>query len=220
VLLTQVNLSLDEHWKIYTPILFVSVLILAVLMKLCKRLKTSTSFIISLTFMAAGFGLLLLPELNWLIILFAGTLFFAGFNYMEAHMPVMVSSIAPAGKKGSAMGIYASFQFFGAFLGGLISGVLNGWLGPQLALVACLVFIAMTMIIVWGLQKTTKVRRVTLSIENIDVLLQISNQTKLENDLQKLEGVKEVLVDVEKNAIYLKVDSTGFDIEKAKSLIS
>ncbi len=78
----------------------------------------------------------------------------------------------------------------------------------------------MTKIIVMGLQKTTKVKRVTLSIENIDVLLQISNQTKLENDLQKLEGVQEVLVDVEKNAIYLKVDSTGFDIEKAKSLIS
>jgi MFS family permease len=163
--------------------------------------------------------LLLLPEMNWLIILLAGTLFFAGFNYMEAHMPVMVSSIAPAGTKGSAMGIYASFQFFGAFLGGLISGILNGWLGPKLALVACLIFIVIAMIIVWGLQKATKAKRITLSIENTNVLLQGVNQMQLKSQLQKLNGVQEVLIDVEKNAVYLKIDNTGFDIEKAKSLI-
>jgi MFS family permease len=220
VLLTEVNFGLDEHWKIYTPILFVSVLILVMLMKLCKHLQTSTSFIISLTLMAMGFGLFLLPELNWAVIIIAGTLFFAGFNYMEAHMPVMVSSIAPAGKKGSAMGIYASFQFFGAFLGGVISGALTGWLGPKLALVACLIFIVIAMIIVWGLQKTTKVERVTLTIENRDSFQQTSNKTQLESDFGKLEGVQEVLVDVEKRAVYLKVDNKGFDIEKAKALIS
>jgi MFS family permease len=220
VLLTQVNFGLDEHWKIYTPILVVSVLILVVLMKLCKHLQTSTSFIISLALMAMGFGLFLLPELNWVVIIIAGTLFFAGFNYMEAHMPVMVSSIAPAGKKGSAMGIYASFQFFGAFLGGVISGALTGWLGPKLALVACLLFIVIAMIIVWGLQKTTTVKRVMLTIENRARFQQTSNKSQLESDFGKLEGVQEVLVDVEKRAVYLKVDIKGFDIEKAKALIS
>lgn len=220
VLLTQVNFGLDEHWKIYTPILVVSVLILVVLMKLCKHLQTSTSFIISLMLMALGFGLFLLPELNWVVIIIAGTLFFAGFNYMEAHMPVMVSSIAPAGKKGSAMGIYASFQFFGAFLGGVISGALTGWLGPKLALVACLLFIVIAMIIVWGLQKTNTVKRVTLTIENRAKFQQTSNKSQLESDFGKLEGVQEVLVDVEKRAVYLKVDSKGFDIKKAKALIS
>jgi MFS family permease len=220
VLLTQVNFGLDEHWKIYTPILVVSVLILVILMKLCKHLQTSTSFIISLTLMAMGFGLFLLPELNWVVIIIAGTLFFAGFNYMEAHMPVMVSSIAPAGKKGSAMGIYASFQFFGAFLGGVISGALTGWLGPKLALVACLLFIVIAMIVVWGLQKTTTVKRVTLTIENQSRFQQTSNKTQLESDFGKLEGVQEVLVDIEKRAVYLKVDGKGFDKEKAKALIS
>ena len=117
------------------------------------------------------------------------------------------------------MGIYASFQFFGAFLGGLISGILNGWLGPKLALVACLIFIVIAMIIVWGLQKATKAKRITLSIENTNVLLQGVNQMQLKSQLQKLNGVQEVLIDVEKNAVYLKIDNTGFDIEKAKSLI-
>lgn len=219
-LLTQASFSLDEHWKIYTPILFISILILVVLMKACKPLQTSTSFIISLALMASGFGLLLLPEMNWLIIIIAGTLFFGGFNYMEAHMPVMVSSIAPAGKKGSAMGIYASCQFFGAFLGGLISGLLTGWLGPKLALVACLVFIAVAMYMALGLQKATKIKRVTLAIQSSDGDKLAANKIQLESDFAKLDGVQEVFVDVEKNAVYLKVDSKGFDIEKANALIS
>jgi MFS family permease len=219
-LLTQASFGLDEHWKIYTPILFISILILVVLMKACKPLQTSTSFIISLALMASGFGLLLLPEVNWLIIIIAGTLFFGGFNYMEAHMPVMVSSIAPAGKKGSAMGIYASCQFFGAFLGGLISGLLTGWLGPKLALVACLVFIAVAMYMALGLQKATKIKRVTLAIQSSDGDKLAANKIQLESDFAKLDGVQEVFVDVEKNAVYLKVDSKGFDIEKANALIS
>lgn len=219
-LLTQASFGLDEHWKIYTPILFISILILVVLMKVCKPLQTSTSFIISLALMASGFGLLLLPEVNWLIIIVAGTLFFGGFNYMEAHMPVMVSSIAPAGKKGSAMGIYASCQFFGAFLGGLISGLLTGWLGPKLALVACLVFIAVAMYMALGLQKATKIKRVTLAIQNSGGDKLATNKIQLESDFAKLDGVQEVFVDVEKNAVYLKVDSKGFDIEKANALIS
>lgn len=220
VLLTQVSFGLDEHWKIYTPILFVSVLILVVLMKVCKHLQTSSAFLISLSLMASGFGLLLVPELTWPIIMLAGTLFFAGFNYMEAHMPVMVSSIAPAGKKGSAMGIYASFQFLGAFLGGVLSGVLTGWLGPKLALVACLVFIAFAMMIVFGLTKANKVKRVILSLLPSMLLKSASDIMVLEAAFAQLEGVQEVFIDIEKSAVYLKVETQGFDLEKAKALIN
>ena len=56
-------------------------------------------------------------------LLIAAIIFFIGFNYLEANFPAMVSSISPAGKKGTAMGIFASFQFFGAFLGGFLAGV-------------------------------------------------------------------------------------------------
>jgi hypothetical protein len=64
------------------------------------------------------------------------------------------------------------------------------------------------------------VKRVTLTIENRARFQQTSNKSQLESDFGKLEGVQEVLVDVEKRAVYLKVDIKGFDIEKAKALIS
>lgn len=44
--------------------------------------------------------------------------FFTAFNLLEATLPSLVSKLSPADCKGSAMGVYSSSQFFGAFLGG------------------------------------------------------------------------------------------------------
>jgi MFS family permease len=49
-------------------------------------------------------------------------LFFTAFNALEALFPSLVSKIAPAERKGAAMGMYATCQFLGAFAGGAIAG--------------------------------------------------------------------------------------------------
>ncbi|MCZ5569920.1 MFS transporter, partial [Escherichia coli] len=59
----------------------------------------------------------------WLIIL-GIQIFFIGFNIMEALLPSLISKEAPAGYKGTAMGIYSTSQFLGVALG----GILGGWL--------------------------------------------------------------------------------------------
>src|SRR5690606_14997002 len=43
--------------------------------------------------------------------------FFMAFNLLEATLPSLISKVCPPGGKGSAMGIYSSSQFFGAFIG-------------------------------------------------------------------------------------------------------
>ncbi|HAW23524.1 MAG TPA: MFS transporter, partial [Pseudomonas sp.] len=50
--------------------------------------------------------------------------FFIAFNLLEASLPSLISKVAPAGGKGTAMGIYSTSQFLGSGLG----GVLGGWL--------------------------------------------------------------------------------------------
>lgn len=58
-------------------------------------------------------------------VIFAGIqLFFIAFNVMEAILPSLVSKEAPAGYKGTAMGIYSTSQFIGVAIG----GSLGGWL--------------------------------------------------------------------------------------------
>lgn len=48
--------------------------------------------------------------------------FFTGFNLLEATLPSMISKIAPPDLKGTAMGVYSTAQFLGAFAGGRAPG--------------------------------------------------------------------------------------------------
>jgi MFS family permease len=59
-------------------------------------------------------------------------LFFTAFNLLEATLPSLVSKRAPAGIKGSALGVYSTSQFLGAFSGGAAGGIAAqtfGWDG-------------------------------------------------------------------------------------------
>ncbi len=53
-------------------------------------------------------------------------LFFAGFNFLEARMPALLSILAAAENRGASLGIYATSQFLGAFAGGVLAGVVLG----------------------------------------------------------------------------------------------
>ena len=49
---------------------------------------------------------------------FLVTLFFIGFNILEATLPGLISRTAPKADKGLALGIYNTTQSFGLFVGG------------------------------------------------------------------------------------------------------
>ncbi len=56
-----------------------------------------------------------------LTLLVIGTIiFFAAFNLLEASLPSLISKVAPAGAKGTAMGVYSTSQFLGAAMGGFL----------------------------------------------------------------------------------------------------
>jgi hypothetical protein len=62
--------------------------------------------------------------------------FFAAVNYLEAALPSLVSKAVFAHGKGTALGIYATCQFLGAFVGGTSGGLVYaaaGLEGPALA---------------------------------------------------------------------------------------
>lgn len=216
VMLVNIDIPLGDHWMLYSLVLFASVVGLVALIKLADKLPISTSFRIALLFMAAGFILLLVQASAWSGIAIAGILFFTGFNFLEAKMPAMVSSISPAGSKGSAMGIYASHQFLGAFLGGLLSGILNSYFSPEYTFIMCLVTIFLLSLVAKGLTSAEKIKRITLKLDKSH--LDHNNLAGLQKQISNLVGVKEAVVDASENAIYLKVDAKTFDLTKAQAL--
>ncbi len=210
VTLLHFDMSLESHWTLYAPVLLASIVGLIVMMGVARGRMPKRLLQVALLLMGVGFSMLAMQDHNQWIVLIAVVFFFTGFNYLEANFPALVSSIAPAGEKGTAMGIYASFQFFGAFLGGVISGwTVNNWQAETAYLVG-LIAILLWFFLLAGLKEVSRVKRVQL---NGFVSAEITSQ------LKALPGVVDVTQNAKAEAIYLKV-TRDFDLQQAQSIIS
>ncbi len=211
--LVSLGMALDSHWSLYLPVLLVSVVLLAGMMrrsrgKAPKRMLMSAIVMLLIAFAMLGSGML-----NWWLVVTAMVVFFTGFNYLEANLPALVSSIAPAGQKGTAMGIYASFQFFGAFLGGVVSGSIATAYGVQGAYISGIIVAVLWGLIMMGLRTTDKFKRVTLSLDKA-----IQPTSEQVHSLEEQTGVIECAVDAQQGQLFLKVDSDFKELE-ARALI-
>jgi len=151
---------------------------------------------------------------SWWWVTASVVLFFTGFNYLEANFPALVSSIAPAGQKGTAMGLYASFQFFGAFLGGIISGLVVDIWSQSVAYGIGAMSTLLWLFVILGIKEVSRVKRVMMHGE-----LTNADTDVIEDKLMRVPGVLEVTLNRQNNAVYLKVDR-DFDAVKARDVLS
>ncbi|MBX2881009.1 MAG: MFS transporter [Granulosicoccus sp.] len=209
--LRDAGLDSDRQWLIYLPAVLLSIGIMVPLIILAERRAMRGVLLICVL----GIGLTQLiffssDLLSWssgVLVLFVGvTIFFGFLNALEALLPSLVSRLAPAAAKGSAMGIYSSSQFLGAFVGGAGAGWLYGQWGASglyasLGLV-CLLWFSVLL----GFRAPRKMathRRV------------LSEEEKEQTDgvlaeLQAIPGVEEVVIKMDEGVAYLKVDQSRF----------
>src|SRR5690606_8323865 len=62
---------------------------------------------------------------------------FTRFHLLEALLPSLVSRQVDEQDRDTVIGVYASFRFFGAFTGGLLSGVLMQFYNITTLFIAC-----------------------------------------------------------------------------------
>ena len=211
--LVSLGVALDSHWSLYLPVLLVSVVLLACMMRSSRGKAPKRMLISAIAMLLIAFAMLGSGILNWWLVVTAMVVFFTGFNYLEANLPALVSSIAPAGQKGTAMGIYDSFQFFGAFLGGVVSGSIATAYGAQGAYISGIIVAVLWGLIMMGLRTTDKFKRVTLSLDKA-----IQPTSEQVNSLEEQAGVIECAVDAQQGLLFLKVDSDFKELE-ARALI-
>ena len=208
------GLAAPEHWQVYLPVFVLAFALMIPLMVLSMRRQQEKGYflfaigllIVSLLLMMSG-GL-------WPLAI-ALLVFFTGFNYLEASMPALVSRIAPAAQKGTAMGIYASLQFFGAFLGGVLGGSISGQFGT-----ASLFALAGGIGLIWfflacRMQVPQRAQRLSYLVGDVDD----AAAKTLVSQLSSLNGVLEATVVVNEQRCYLKVSSAGFDPKQVEALL-
>jgi len=142
--LRAAGLPVDQHWQVYLPVMAGSfVLMLPVILGPMHPRRLKAVFI-------GAIALLLLSQLAmpwlsggaWAIAAFL-LAFFTAFNALEAHLPTLVSRIAPGNARGVAIGVFTSLQFFGAFFGAAAGGFLYGRWGT----VGVVIFDALLLVI-------------------------------------------------------------------------
>lgn len=134
IALSQAQFGLSGHTVFYLPCVligFVGMIPAIYWSEKRKRLKPVLQFAVLV--MGLGFLVLMMGANTvwWMGLGF--TLFFLGFNILEASLPSAVGKSAPTALRGVAMGVFSSAQFFGAFLGGLLAGLLLKFLTPAWA---------------------------------------------------------------------------------------
>ena len=220
------GLALENHWQIYLPTLlgsfFLMVPFMIIAMKKQQEKPMFSGAVALLSF--ALFLLWLLPSGLWSLV-FSVVLFFTAFNYLEATMPSILSRLAPAGVKGSAMGIYSSSQFLGAFAGGILGGFVASRFGEQSIFLAMAIMSLIWLVLSFGMQKLKKSKSFSF-ITNIHTEQRAEEVSEL---LINMPGIIEATLvqdevgtsnsEKSNTVAYLKVDEKLVDLLAVKALL-
>lgn len=214
--LRQAGMEANDHWQIYLPVLLLSiVLIIPAIIYAEKKAQLKFVFIAAIALLLIGQVLLAIAFDSIWGTAIALLVFFTAFNLLEASLPSLISKIAPVGAKGTAIGIYSSTQFLGAFVGAAVGGYLFGNFGSYALYTFCGLLLVVWLILAVTMKAPAAVRSRMYHVQEMD-----SNKSiELSRALAAIPGVHEALVLVNERVAYLKVDMKGFDEEKVIKLL-
>jgi MFS family permease len=208
LVLRDAGLAGSEHWKIYLPVLLVSVVAMVPLIILAeKRRRMKPVFLGAILALGLAQGGIWIFHQSLTGIVAMLVVYFTAFNLLEAALPSLVSKVAPVVRKGTAMGVYTSSQFLGAFLGGLVGGWIHGQLGIGGVFLLGSAAALCWLVIASGMANPRHLTNHLLKIGD----LSSEEARQLEPKLAGVQGVAEVQVVAEDGIAYLKVDNATLD---------
>jgi MFS family permease len=152
-----------HHWYVYLPVMVLSLLGMVPMMTVAERGgRLRQIFLLGIALILVGVAIFGYAG-SKLWFYFGLWLFFVGFNYMEATLPSAVSKTVSVEAKGTAMGIYSTCQFLGAFAGGAGGGWLLHTLGEPALIAACLLVTAAWWVLVLQARRTAGGKTITHS---------------------------------------------------------
>ena len=207
------GLVAENHWQLYIPVLFLAFfLMVPVMIVAIKKEKEKQAFIGSVMVLIVSMLSMSIWANSVVGIAVCMLLYFVAFNFLEATMPALVSRIAPASQKGSAMGGYSSSQFLGAFLGGMLGGYVAQTTSTQAVFAAAALVGVIWLIIAWKMQVPPKSKVISLMTQ-----LDSEEQAQtLASQLVALPGVIEATVVRDESRSYLKINDKEFDLDQAR----
>lgn len=211
------GLPLAQHWYIYLPVMLIAFFLMVPPIIIAeKKAKMKQVFMASVALAMCGQALLMVAQDSLWGVAIALLVFFTAFNVLEATLPSMISKIAPIAAKGTAMGVYSSVQFLGAFFGAAMGGALMQFVNGNAVFVFSIAMLLLWLLVASGMQPPAAV---STKMYHLDELSD-AEALQLQQQLAQQQGVREVFVVAAERMACLKVDMQGFDEVAVKQLVT
>jgi predicted MFS family arabinose efflux permease len=216
-LIELAGIPVERHGWVYLPLLLlgfvlaIPAIIVAEAKKQMRRIFISAVFLISLS-------LWLLSSATYFqgSLLLGIGLFFIAFNLLEALLPSWLAKTAPVAAKATAMGVNASSQFLGAFVGGVVGGQLLTHTSAGTAWMVLAIASVCWVMVVLGLSSPPYLSSLAIRLPADD---QLSAQEWAVR-LLDIHGIEDAVVLDEHQVAYLKIDKQQFDADSRQELSS
>ena len=210
------GLAVEQHWYVYLPVMLIAFMLMVPPIIIAeKKAKMKQVFMGAIALAALGqLSLMLLQHSVWGVAV-ALLLFFIAFNVLEATLPSLISKIAPLAAKGTAMGVYSSVQFLGAFFGAIMGGLLMQYFGGNAVYGFAIGLLLLWLLVASAMQTPAAVRTKMYPLPAMDG----PAGAALQQRLAQVRGVREVMVVVAEQMACLKVEMSGFDEAAVANLV-
>ena len=214
VALVQSGLELGDHWKVYLPVVLVSfALMMPPILAAERRGRMKVMFLSSVALMAAvQLGFLFCGEGIWPIAILL-VFFFVAFNVLEASLPSLITRVAPAGARGTAIGVYNTTQALGLFVGGLAGGMLSQYVNPSAVFVFGAALVALWGVVAAGMRAPGDVQTRRFPLVARD------DPFTLREELVRIKGIREAVLLPEQGIARLTFQPDRWDEQAAMDLI-
>ncbi len=199
-----------HHWWVYLGAFFVAVATMVPFIITAERKRRMKQVFVGAVglLVLVQVGLVLLPH-TLVALAMLLWLFFTAFNLLEASLPSLVSKIAAPERRGTAMGVYSSSQFLGAFLGGAFGGLALHHFGTHGVFAVGAGLGALWLLAAATMRQPRYLTSRLLKLGAVDA----GRAESLSRQLLEVAGVAEAVVIAEEGVAYLKVDARSLDRE-------
>ncbi|MEC8483229.1 MAG: MFS transporter [Pseudomonadota bacterium] len=207
LLIHRYGLSLGQHSILYLLVMgaaFVLMLPLVIAAEAKGLMKHVLTIVITIIGLAT-------VAMEWAsnVWLFGVTvcLFFVAFNTLEATLPSVVSKLAPVGYRGTAMGVFSTHQFMGAFVGG--AG--GGWLLQNTSMTMLFSIIGGIWLL-WAVVSAWQPAPKQVTSMAFSVVAHTKDDVQqLTEEIMAIQGVEDMQIFMDEQTAYLKVDKKQLD---------
>jgi MFS family permease len=218
--LVDAGLELPSHWKLYLPVVLLSFVFMApAVFYADRRNATKAVMVTAIALLIAVEAVLgtLGSIAGYAAAIFA---FFVAFNVLEALLPSLVSRLAPAYARGTAIGVYNTTQTLGLFFGGLLGGWLAKNHGTAAVYVSCALLSLLWLLAALGMKPLPAARDAVNDVSSLTFTIASGvNLEGLSEALARVRGVREAEVLAHERIARLKVVAGQWDESTVRKML-